>query len=200
MLYTTFVLALLLAPFSRALPQVSPAEAATATTTSASSWSDPSSDSWSPTPPPTTTTTMITTPDWSPKPHEPEPNANAPAPSPLRATFDAAFDGPSLSLDNVACSNGPNGLLSRFPTLGDVPSFPFVGGAFDVAWNSPNCGACWNVTNPATGVWIALTAVDTSGAGFNIAEEVFKKLSGGQVDQGVLDVVASKVSPSVCGL
>jgi len=126
----------------------------------------------------------------------PEPNI----PSPLRATYDATFNNRAGSLNNVACSNGPNGLASRFPTFGDIPNIPFIGGAFDVVWNSPNCGGCWNITNPTTGVSIQITAIDTAGAGFNIAQEAFEKLNGGQIGQGVVDVVASKVAASVCGL
>ncbi|KAH8997423.1 Cerato-platanin [Lactarius akahatsu] len=119
---------------------------------------------------------------------------------PLRATFDTTFDNKAGSLNGVACSNGANGLAARFPTFGDVPSFPFIGGAFDVAWNSPNCGSCWALTNPATGMTINITAVDTAGAGFNIAKAAFDKLAGGQSGLGAVDVVANKVSPSVCGL
>ncbi|KAF8506828.1 Cerato-platanin-domain-containing protein [Russula emetica] len=121
-------------------------------------------------------------------------------PATLRATYDTFYDNKSGLMNNVACSNGANGLSSRFPTFGDVPSFPFLGGAFDVVWNSPNCGSCWNLTNPATGTSINIVAIDTAGAGFNIAQKAFVQLNGGQIGQGVLDVVASKVSPSVCGL
>jgi hypothetical protein len=103
-------------------------------------------------------------------------------------------------MNNVACSNGANGLAARFPTFGDVPSFPFIGGALDVVWNSPNCGSCWNLTNAGTGNSINIVAIDTAGAGFNIAQEAFVQLNGGQVGQGVVDVFATKVSPSVCGL
>lgn len=132
-----------------------------------------------------------------------EPPKSSPSPSTtptLRATFDTFYDNKSGSMNNVACSNGANGLVARFPTFGDVPTFPAIGGAFDVVWNSPNCGSCWTLTNPATGVSINMVAVDTAGAGFNIAQEAFVQLNGGQVGQGVLDVVASKVAPSVCGL
>jgi len=128
------------------------------------------------------------------------PQAATPTPSPLRATYDTTFENPTGCLNNVACSDGPNGLVSRFPTFGDIPNFPFIGGAFDVVWNSPNCGGCWNITNPTTGVSIQITAIDTAGAGFNIAQEAFEKLNGGQIGQGVVDVVASKVAASVCGL
>ncbi|KAI0308093.1 hypothetical protein B0F90DRAFT_1807398 [Multifurca ochricompacta] len=110
------------------------------------------------------------------------PYSNKP-PSPLRATLDTTFDNKDGSLNGVACSNGPNGLASRFPTFGDIPSFPYIGGAYDIVW-----------------VMINITAIDTAGAGFNIAKEAFDRLSGSQVDQGAIDVVANKVSPSVCGL
>jgi len=138
----------------------------------------------------------VTTPYAPSKPNMP----NTPTPTPLRATFDTTFDNKVGSLNGVACSNGENGLAARFPTFGDLPSFPFVGGAFDIVWNSPNCGACWALTNPATGTTINITAVDTAGAGFNIAKVAFDKLAGAQSGLGAVDVVAKKVSPSVCGL
>jgi Cerato-platanin len=117
-----------------------------------------------------------------------------------RATFDTTFDNRAGSMNNVACSNGVNGLSSRFPTFGSLPSFPFIGGAFDVAFNSTNCGGCWSLTNPTTGTTINLIAIDSAGSGFNIAKEAFEKLTKGQIGAGAVDVVAHKVSPSVCGL
>ena len=157
-------------------------------------------------PPPKETyppTTSPYPPNSSPKPDNGKPDNNNPepnTPSPLRATYDATFDNKAGSLNSVACSNGPNGLVSRFPTFGDIPNFPFIGGAFDVVWNSPNCGGCWNITNPTTGVSIQMTAIDTAAGGFNIAQEAFEQLNGGQIGQGVIDVVANKVAASVCGL
>ena len=152
----------------------------------------------SPVYPPMTTPYPPTTTPYPPTTTPSKPNT--PTPSPLRATFDLTFDNKAGSLNGVACSNGENGLAARFPTFGDLPSFPFIGGAFDVAWNSPNCGACWALTNRANGVTINITAVDTAGAGFNIAKEAFDKLAGAQSGLGAVDVVANKVSPSVCGL
>ena len=159
--------------------------------TSSSSYYPPPKETYPP-------TTSPYPPNSSPKPgnNNPEPNT----PSPLRATYDATFDNKAGSLNGVACSNGPNGLASRFPTFGDIPNFPFIGGAFDVVWNSPNCGGCWNITNSMMGVSIQITAIDTASAGFNIAQEAFEKLNGGQIGQGVVDVVANKVAASVCGL
>jgi len=52
--------------------------------------------------------------------------------------------------------------------------------------------------NPANGISIPMTAIDSAGAGFNIAQEVFARLNGGEIGQGSIDVIATKVAPSVC--
>jgi Cerato-platanin len=67
-------------------------------------------------------------------------------------------------------------------------------------WNSPDCGECCYLTNTATGVSVNITAVEITSSGFSITQKVFVQLNGGQVGHGVVDVVATKVSPSVCGL
>ena len=124
------------------------------------------------------------------------PRCSPPEPSPLRAAFDSTFDNPTYSLDNVACSNGANGLAAKYPTFSTIPNYPYVGGAFDVAWNSPNCGGCWSITNPANGKSIFMTAVDTAGHGFNLGTAAFKALNGGE--KNTIDVVATKVAQSNC--
>ena len=120
--------------------------------------------------------------------------------STVHATFDDTYDNPSGSLNSVACSNGANGLVTQFPTFGDLPTFPFIGGAPGVVWNSTDCGGCWELTNTATGASITMTAIDNAASTFNIATEAFKKLNGGQIGFGVFDVVAKRVSPCCCGL
>jgi Cerato-platanin len=171
--FTTFILALLFTPVAHGLPQQPSPDAS----------SPPASSvSVTPTCPATVSPPAIST------------------PSPLRATYDPTFDNSAGSMNSVACSNGPNGLASRFPTFGSVPSFPFIGGAYDVQWNSPNCGGCWNITNPKLGTSVHLVAIDTSGVGFNLAKQVFSELNGGNVDVGVIEVTATKIAPSVCGL
>jgi hypothetical protein len=126
------------------------------------------------------------------------PQAAAPTPSPLRAVFDGTFDNPTYSLNNVACSNGVNGLAAKYPTFNKIPNYPYVGGAFDVTWNSPNCGGCWSITNPANGASIYVTAVDSAGHGFNLGTAAFNVLTGGQ--KNPINVVATKVAPSNCGM
>jgi len=221
---TIFAFALLLTQVAHALPQASPSEASptpmpssvsVAPTPPEPSVAPPSSSKFSPfspsipsytgsysfasspsLPPASPTGSTPTTPP-SASPNAPQPNL--PTPSPLRATFDPTFNNSGGSMDTVACSDGDNGLATEFPTFGDVPSFPFIGGAFDIVWNSTNCGSCWNITNPATGLSIQMTAIDTSGVGFNLAQEAFGNLTNGDTNLGVIDVVATKLSATPCG-
>ena len=111
----------------------------------------------------------------------------------------ASYDNPSQSLDTVACSNGPNGLETKgYKTLGDIPNFPNVTGAYVASWNSPNCGSthlivlgfmsdanslyvtgsCWSVTWSGTGVTVTVTVVDGAGdESFNLSEEAMNFLT-----------------------
>src|ERR1700744_308850 len=81
-------------------------------------------------------------------------------PLPLRITYDYRFDNPYGLLKSAACAKGPNGLAARYPRFGDLPTFPHIGGAFDIPWNSPDCGECWRVTNKANHKSIYVTAID----------------------------------------
>lgn len=138
-------------------------------------------------------------PKSSPTPYQPpsksekgsNPESNTPSLT-LRAT--TTYDNKSGSLNSVACSDGSNGLSAQFPTFSDILCFHFIGGAFDIVWNSPNCGSCWNLINMVTGVSINIIAIDSAGSGFNVAQEAFERLSCGQTG------VANKISPSICGL
>jgi hypothetical protein len=122
---------------------------------------------------------------------------NLQIPSPLRTTYDKTFDNSQGSLNSVACSDGEHGLAARYANFGKLPGFPHIGGAFDIAWNSPNCGGCWQVSNKASGATIWVTAIDAAD-GFNIAEAAFKQLNGGVLGDGVLEVVAKRVNPTIC--
>lgn len=115
------------------------------------------------------------------------------------ATYDVTYDNPSGSLNNVACSNGANGLVTNYPTFSSLPTFPFIGGAPGVTWNSPDCGECWKLTSTTTGIWIIYTAIDDS-YGFNVAQDAFETLNGGQIGQGTLEVIAEVVPRAYCGL
>ena len=45
-----------------------------------------------------------------------------------------------------------------------------------------------------------MTAIDSAGSGFNVTQEAFVTLNGGQIGQGTLDVVAERVDRHICGL
>jgi len=128
----------------------------------------------------------------------PQPAARAPPPSPLRAAFDSTFDNPNYPVGGVACSNGANGLAAKYPTFSKIPNYPYIGGAFDVAWNSPNCGACWKITNPKNGVSVHVIAVDSAGHGFNLGTAAMSHLNDGQMT--TIDVVATKAPSGNCGI
>lgn len=124
----------------------------------------------------------------------------------LTATYDPGYDDPQRSLSTVACSDGPNGLMTRgYSTLGSLPNYPNVAGTPDVAgWNSPECGTCWVVTyTDANGnsKSINLLAIDVARNSYNMPTMAMNNLTGGQAHSlGRVPVTASRVPPSVCGL
>ncbi|KAF8061675.1 Cerato-platanin [Lyophyllum atratum] len=121
-------------------------------------------------------------------------------------SYDTAYDNSGASLATVACSDGPNGLLTDgFTTFGSLPKFPHIGGAAAVeGYDSSNCGTCWELTYTNTkGVKKAINviAIDHAQAGFNIALTAMDELTGGQaVHLGRVDVASKQVAASVCGL
>jgi len=117
-------------------------------------------------------------------------------------SYDSNYDNAGLPLDNVACSDGVNGLKTKNPnytTLGSLPTFPNIGGAYTVSgWNSTECGTCYALTYGSTTVNIL--AVDRSVNGFTVSEEAMNTLTGGQAALGTVYVSFVSVPPSVCGL
>ncbi|KXN92001.1 Allergen Asp f 15 [Leucoagaricus sp. SymC.cos] len=119
--------------------------------------------------------------------------------------YDPVYDQKTGSLSTVACSNGPNGLLTRgYKTFGDLPGLPNIGGAAAVTgWNSPACGSCWQLTFTNAGgskKSINVTAVDYTASGFNIALTAMNDLTGGHaVEYGVVSVLSAQVDPTGCG-
>ncbi|THH07956.1 hypothetical protein EW145_g3023 [Phellinidium pouzarii] len=118
------------------------------------------------------------------------------------ASFDNTYDNAAGSMLTVACSTGATGLAGRFPTFGDVPTFPNIGGASAIAgFGSANCGTCWKLTFAGTGVSILVTAIDHAGDGFNLSQEALDTLTDGNaVADGVVQVDAVQVDASQCGL
>ncbi|TGO65729.1 hypothetical protein BCON_0001g00440 [Botryotinia convoluta] len=121
----------------------------------------------------------------------------------IQVTYDPGYDNAARSLSAVSCSNGPNGLETRFPQYkvqGDLPTFARIGGASTIAgWNSPNCGTCYTLTYQ--GVSINILAIDAAATGFNIAESAMNALTNGRaVELGNIDADWTLVTPEECGL
>lgn len=120
----------------------------------------------------------------------------------IRASYDTTYDNSGSSMNIVACSDGSNGLASRFPTFGSVPTYPNIGGAAVIAgWNDADCGSCWSLTYGGTGRTILVTAIDHTDDGFNLSLEALNTLTGGRaIEFGAVDVTATQVDRSRCGL
>ncbi|KAK1232313.1 hypothetical protein PQX77_004564 [Marasmius sp. AFHP31] len=105
-----------------------------------------------------------------------------------RVQFDKNYDNADGSLNTVACSDGPNGLITRGygPTFSRLPLFndhKHIGAAAAVeGWNSANCGTCWTL-NYKTNFFdktITIFAMDHAAQGFVISEEAMNDLTGNQ--------------------
>ncbi|KAG6831215.1 hypothetical protein H0H92_012012 [Tricholoma furcatifolium] len=123
----------------------------------------------------------------------------------VSVSYDELYDNSAGSMDSVACSNGPNGLDPPYSTFGDLPNFPFIGGAQAIAgWDSPNCGTCWSLTyttSKGAAIQIDVLAIDVALNGFNIALEAMNTLTDGQAEfLGRVNATAIQVDASICGL
>ncbi|KAI0346118.1 Cerato-platanin [Trametopsis cervina] len=126
----------------------------------------------------------------------------AAASTPVSVSFDTVYDNSGQSLATVTCSDGSNGLLTKgFTTFGSLPGFANIGGAGAVeAFNSANCGSCWQLT--FNGTSINVLAIDHAAAGtFNIALSAMNKLTHNQATfLGRVNAQATQVASSACGL
>ncbi|CAJ2504291.1 Uu.00g116850.m01.CDS01 [Anthostomella pinea] len=122
----------------------------------------------------------------------------------ITVAYDTGYDDASRAMTVVSCSDGANGLITRYgwTTQGAIPKFPYIGAAEAVAgWNSAQCGTCWKLTYPTTGISINVLAIDHAAAGFNIALDAMNALTNGQATQlGRVDMTAVQVDVSNCGL
>ncbi|KAF4928340.1 Protein SnodProt1 [Colletotrichum viniferum] len=120
----------------------------------------------------------------------------------VSVSFDTGYDDGARSLTAVSCSDGANGLITKYgwQTQANVARFPYIGGSDAIAgWNSPNCGTCWQLTY--NGNSINVLAVDHAGSGFNLALGAMNDLTNGQANQlGRIDAQATQVALSACGL
>lgn len=122
--------------------------------------------------------------------------------SAISVSYDTGYDNAGRSLTSVACSDGTNGLITKYgwQSQGNVAGFPRIGGYVGVGgWNSPQCGTCYGVTY--NGKTIYVLAVDHTGNGFNIALAAMNDLTNGQAVQlGRIEAQYAQVATSNCGL
>ncbi|KAI0204292.1 EC5 protein [Astrocystis sublimbata] len=124
------------------------------------------------------------------------------ATSAITVAYDQGYDDASRSMTAVSCSDGANGLITKYgwQTQGAVKKFPNIAGAAAVAgWNSAQCGTCWKLTYK--GKSVNVLAVDHSAAGFTLSLKAMNDLTGGQaVALGRIDATSAQVAKSACGL
>ncbi|KAF1995482.1 Asp f 13-like protein [Amniculicola lignicola CBS 123094] len=122
--------------------------------------------------------------------------------SAVTVSWDAGYDDGSRSLTAVSCSDGKNGLMTKYgwKTQSQIPVFPNIGGFSGIAgWNSPACGSCYSLTY--NGVTIYVLAIDHAGSGFNIAKAALNTLTKGNAEKfGRVDAQYALVANSFCKL
>ncbi|KAF1942277.1 Asp f 13-like protein [Clathrospora elynae] len=121
--------------------------------------------------------------------------------SAITVSYDTGYDDAGRSMTAVSCSDGANGLITKYgwQTQGAVARFPHIGGYQGVAgWNSPQCGTCYGVTY--NGKTIYVVAIDHTDNGFNLAKAAMDELTNNQASQlGRIDAQYAQVATSNCG-
>jgi hypothetical protein len=100
------------------------------------------------------------------------------------ATYHNYYKGQSLT--TVACSDGENGLMTRFGYTTIDPMSPYVAATSNVVWNSDKCGVCYAVKSDYNGgTTVYVTAIDGSGGSpdpaalhFDLHPVAFEELLG----------------------
>ncbi|EKG19600.1 Cerato-platanin [Macrophomina phaseolina MS6] len=126
--------------------------------------------------------------------------------SAVSVSYDAGYDDAGRALTAVSCSDGVNGLITKYgwQTQGAIPRFPHIGGAPDIAgWNSANASLlllhCYSLTY--NGKTIYVLGIDAAPGGFNLATAAMNELTNGQaVALGRVEATSAQVPLSNCGL
>ncbi|RFU77024.1 eliciting plant response [Trichoderma arundinaceum] len=115
-------------------------------------------------------------------------------------SYDTGYDDGSRSLAEVSCSDGPNGLIPRWQTQGQLPKFPYIGGVQGISWNSPLCGSCYKLEYGGRSIHIL--GVDSAyNGGFNIGLHALNNLTNGNaIAWGHVDAVVTQASQKECGI
>ena len=120
-------------------------------------------------------------------------------------SYDTVYDKGSTSLDNVACSDGSNGVENRgYKIFSDLPTFPYIGGAPSITgYNSPACGSCYRLLYTASDgnknviTYLAIDVADD----YNLSLTAMNNLTFGQAKHlGTVNAVVTDLDPSACGL
>ncbi|KAM5352572.1 hypothetical protein ACJ41O_005294 [Fusarium nematophilum] len=126
----------------------------------------------------------------------------ATAASATTVSYDTGYDNKARSMTAVSCSDGANGMMTRYgwKTQGDAPKGIYVGGNHAIAgWNSPSCGLCYRLEYK--GKKIHVIGIDHAGSGFNIGLDALNALTNGQaVKLGRVDAKVFKTDVKNCGL
>lgn len=140
-------------------------------------------------------------------------NTISTGPSPIVNTGNNAFNAfvtyhmysPNTPVSSVACSDGANGLITKYGFYDLTSLYPYVGAASFATWNSPECGTCWQLTDLNTKKSIKITIVDECGSQtgynslFDISPDAFNELGGTQaVNNGHLIASYTQLSSSHC--
>ena len=111
----------------------------------------------------------------------------------------------NFPLTSVACSNGANGIMTKFGYTDLSRLYPNVGAASFATWNSPECGGCHKLTNVANGKSLYITVIDQCqpipgyAGHFDLSPVAFNQLGGAQgLHDGHFIVTYSKVSSRPC--
>ena len=124
------------------------------------------------------------------------------AASSVSVSYDTVYDNAAGSMSTVACSDGSNGLITKYgyKTFDAVPGYPNIGGSSTIpSWNAATCGQCFKVTYKDKSIFV--TALDTSPTGLNLSKAAMNKLTNNQATQlGRVTANMKKVDVSKCGL
>ena len=109
------------------------------------------------------------------------------------------YDKPNILTNTVACKN----LHLAYPKFKNFPTFPHIGGAFDIVDPGPpdwrNCGRCWKLHNHNNSRSVIITAIDHANYGFVVSDEAFKILSGGVLLSQLTNIMYYTVPEWECG-
>jgi hypothetical protein len=119
--------------------------------------------------------------------------------------YDTRYDDPKGSLSTTSCSANV-GVLEGHTTFGSIPSYPhIVGSILAGGFNSPLCGACFNLTfTPADGgkpTVIPFTVMNDDQKGFTSSVQGLNDLTGYVIADfpGDVPIKYEQVASHYCG-